>query len=91
MNEEIEIQLEKEIKELIEPSRAIVVYNDDHNTFEHVIKCFVKYCDHEYLQAEQCAVIIDAVGKCSVKEGIYKTLKPICEALQENGLSAVIE
>lgn len=29
----VEIQLEAEIKEMIEPSRAIILYNDDVNNF----------------------------------------------------------
>ena len=79
------------VEEKVAKSKSIVVYNDDHNTFEHVIYCFTKYCGHHSDQAEQCALIIHHNGKCSVKEGDLKTLKPIKEALCENNLKATIE
>ena len=88
-----DILIEEEISELVNSSKEkqIVVYNDDYNTFDHVIECFVKYCKHQRLQAEQCANIIHNNGKCSVKKGSLKDLKPINEALCENGLNARIE
>lgn len=84
---------EVDIQELIDDllSQQIVLYNDDVNTFEHVIHCLMKYCEHEMHQAEQCAMIVHYNGKCGVKSGSYEELKPICEALLEKGLSAKIE
>ena len=71
--------------------KQIVVYNDDVNSFDHVIICFMKYCGHEWIQAEQCATIIHNNGKCSVKKGPFSKLRPVCEALLDNGLTAKIE
>ena len=85
--EEVDVNLD----ELLDNVKQIVVYDDDHNTFDHVINCFVKYCKHESIQAEQCTMMVHHNGKCSVKNGAYNKLKPICEALQENGLTAKIE
>ena len=79
------------VEELVEPNKAIVVYNDDVNDFLHVINCFMMYCDHAKEQAEQCALIIHNNGKCAVKGGSYDKLKPICEALLDQKLSAKIE
>jgi len=70
---------------------ALIIYNDDVNTFDHVIDCLIKYCDHTAEQAEQCSVIIHYKGKCEVLHGSTKTLTPICDALCKNGLSAVID
>ena len=69
----------------------LIVYNDDINTFDHVIQCLVEICGHETLQAEQCTLIIHYKGKCGVKRGEYQELRPMCEGLLEKGLSAVIE
>lgn len=69
----------------------LVLYNDDYNTFEHVINCLVKYCDHDIYQAEQCAWIVHTKGKCVIKSGEYSSLEPICTALSDQGLSAQIE
>lgn len=76
---------------LTKKQHQIVVYNDDENTFEHVIDCLIKYCRHDTLQAEQCAWIIDGVGKCGVKSGKFEDLVPIKQALNEKGIDAKIE
>lgn len=88
---EIEEQVDvlEETKE--EESKKIVLYNDDYNSFDHVINCLVKYCKHTKDQAENCAHLVHHKGKCSVKEGDLDTLKPMKEALCENGLDAKIE
>ena len=88
---EEEVQIDELVKELIEPSKNIILWNDDVNSFEHVIICLVKYCKHTLEQAEQCAMIVHSNGKCSIKSGDYKKLKPIAETLQDKGLSVTIE
>jgi ATP-dependent Clp protease adaptor protein ClpS len=69
----------------------IILYNDDVNTFDHVINCLVRICDHEALQAEQCAWIVHLNGKCAVKTGVYDELEPLCNKLLDNGLSVKLE
>jgi ATP-dependent Clp protease adaptor protein ClpS len=73
------------------PQREIVLHNDDVNTFDHVIECLMKICDHDPIQAEQCAWIVHYNGKCSVKRGSFKDLEPRCVALLDRGLSAAIQ
>ena len=75
----------------VEQGAAIILYNDDLNTFDHVIYCLIKYCKHTADQAEQCAMLVHYKGKCQVKNGSEIELLPICQALTEKGLSAVIE
>ncbi len=69
----------------------LIVYNDDVNTFDHVIKCLIEICGHDAVQAEQCTLIIHYKGRCGVKRGEYEELRPMCEGLLDKGLSAVIE
>jgi ATP-dependent Clp protease adaptor protein ClpS len=69
----------------------IVLYNDEFNTFDHVINCLVRICDHEPLQAEQCAWIVHLNGKCAVKSGVYDELEPLCLQLLNKGLSVKVE
>jgi ATP-dependent Clp protease adaptor protein ClpS len=88
---EVDKEVEHAIDELINPTKAIILYNDDHNTFPHVIECLRRYCGHSMEQAEQCTIIIHHNGKCDVKHGSFEKLKPVCEALLENGLTARIE
>jgi len=69
----------------------ILVYNDDFNTFEWVIECFIEVLRHTSEQSEQLALIIHNKGKASVKSGPKSVLTPLCEALVDRGLSAEIE
>ncbi len=71
--------------------KHLVVFNDDVNSFDHVIDVFCKILKHTGEQASQCAIIIHHKGKCSVKEGTYDKLKPLCEALLDLKLSAEIQ
>ena len=32
--------------------KDLILYNDEHNTFEHVISCLQNYCNHSSIQAE---------------------------------------
>jgi len=86
-----ETMVDEAIKELMVPTKSIVVYNDDVNSFDHVIECLMKYCKHQPEQAEQCAFLIHNKGKYAVKTGTYEELSPICGALLENQLSAEIQ
>jgi ATP-dependent Clp protease adaptor protein ClpS len=84
----------KELLDLLEEkvtTHSIILYNDDFNTFDHVISCLVQICNHEVIQAEQCAWIVHTNEKCIVKTGEYKELEPLCTSLLEKGLSAIIE
>lgn len=90
---------ETELEELVEVEDEVdtgkvndlVVYNDDFNTFEHVINTLIKVCKHDVTQAEQCTYIIHFKGKCAVKKGTYKELKPMREGICEAGIKATIE
>ncbi|MCW5519283.1 ATP-dependent Clp protease adaptor ClpS [Aureitalea sp. L0-47] len=68
----------------------IVLFNDDVNTFDHVIETLIYACDHTPEQAEQCSLIVHYKGKCTVKTGEYDDLKPRCTILLNAGLSAEI-
>jgi ATP-dependent Clp protease adaptor protein ClpS len=79
------------IEEQLENNHEIILYNDDVNTFDHVINCLIRVCKHTSEQAEQCAIIVHYTGKCAVKTGSLEELKPQCVRLLQLGLSAVIE
>ena len=68
----------------------IVLFNDEHNTFDHVIETLIYACDHTPEQAEQCSILVHYKGKCTVKTGSYNDLKPRCSKLLDAGLSAEI-
>ncbi len=70
---------------------ALIVWNDEVNTFDHVIKTLMEVCNHEREQAEQCAMFIHYKGKYGVKHGSYEELKPMCEAITDRGIGATVE
>lgn len=88
-----EQELDEVILEDVKEARVrdLILYNDEVNTFEHVIEALIDICDHDLIQAEQCTYIVHYIGKCSVKNGSYLKLKPLKEGLIDRGLSAVIE
>ncbi|MCC7503652.1 MAG: ATP-dependent Clp protease adaptor ClpS [Saprospiraceae bacterium] len=69
----------------------IIVFNDDVNSFDWVIQCFMEILKHSHEQAEQLSIIIHFKGKATVKSGARGELIPLCEALLDRGLSAVVE
>jgi ATP-dependent Clp protease adaptor protein ClpS len=84
------IQEEVDVLTDEQKNNEIVLYNDDVNTFDHVIETLIYACDHTPIQAEQCAWIVHYKGKCTVKTGVYEELEPRCTILLEAGLSAEI-
>ena len=68
----------------------LVVFNDDVNTFDHVIETLIRVCEHTPEQAEQCTLIIHYRGKCTVKSGSFDFLRPMREAICEAGIDARI-
>lgn len=84
------IQEEVLLAEQTTLNSEIIIYNDDVNTFDHVIETLIRVCSHTAEQAEQCAIIIHYKGKCTVKTGPMNELIPQCTQLLEAGLSAEI-
>jgi len=78
-------------KKSVKNDNHLVLYNDDVNTFDFVIASLMEICNHEREQAEQCSIIVHNNGRCSVKDGSSKKLKPMCRALVQRGLTAEVE
>ena len=90
--EQVEVEIAEEIVEAVEnvDIKNLMIFNDDYNTFDHVIDTLIKVCNHTPEQAEQCTWIIHFKGKCSVKKGAYEILKPMREAICDRGIDARI-
>jgi len=90
MSTKEKIKEEVSVEEKESNQNEIILYNDDVNTFDHVINTLIYACDHTPEQAEQCSIIVHYKGKCTVKTGDYKELEPRCSMLLDAGLSAEI-
>jgi ATP-dependent Clp protease adaptor protein ClpS len=84
-------QIDVDVLEQLDLGVKVVLYNDDVNTFDWVIECLCEICEHEPIQAEQCAMLVHFKGKALVKKGEDDKMKAICQSLCDRGLSAVIE
>jgi ATP-dependent Clp protease adaptor protein ClpS len=82
---------EVEVVEKKSDVKHVVLHNDDHNSFDHVINSLIEVCDHDMVQAEQCTFIVHFKGKCEVKRGAFSELRPIRNELNNRGLTATIE
>jgi ATP-dependent Clp protease adaptor protein ClpS len=81
-----------DVLEVIETTDIVdlVVFNDDVNTFDHVISTLIRVCKHTPEQAEQCTLLIHYKGKCAVKSGTFDFLRPLRESICEAGIEARI-
>ena len=70
--------------------KALFLINDDYNTFDHVIDCLVAICEHDEIQAEQCAVLVHYKGSCEIAIGKEADLIPLQEDLSLYGLDVEI-
>ena len=72
-------------------SNSLILYNDNINTFDHVIKSLVEVCGHDPFQAEQCAFIVHFKGKCDIKTGMVEVLTAMSKSLNAKGLKSRVE
>ena len=72
LTEELEEVLVEEEVDTGTPS-FLVVFNDDHNSFDWVIKSFVDVLEHSSEQAEQLSLLIHFKGKAVVKTCLLYT------------------
>ena len=83
--------LEYDIEELQDIALwALVVFNDDINTFDFVITTLMDVCRHSPEQAEQCTVQIHYKGKSSVKSGDFEELASMRNEICRRGISAEV-
>lgn len=92
MKHDFQVDEMVDVLEVIETTDLmdLVVFNDDVNTFDHVINTLKKVCKHTQEQAEQCTMLIHYKGKCTVKNGSFEFLKPMRDSICEAGIDARI-
>ncbi len=86
--EETEVLVEEEV--IITDEYTLVVFNDEVNTFDHVIDTLIDVCRHTPEQAEQCTLIIHYKGKCNVKNGSFDKLAQMRNTICNRGISAEV-
>ncbi|HEY8781831.1 MAG TPA: ATP-dependent Clp protease adaptor ClpS [Mucilaginibacter sp.] len=75
------------VKEL----NRLILWNDDINTFDHVIFCMMKYLDYSENQSEKIAWKVHNEGKCAILEGTFTEVEVYRKILQQEGLTVSVE
>ena len=70
--------------------KSLFLINDDFNSFDYVVDCLTAICDHETIQAEQCALLTHYKGSCEIITGEIADLEPLREDLELYGLNVEI-
>tara|TARA_B100000795_G_scaffold194064_1_gene148322 strand:+ start:261 stop:530 length:270 start_codon:yes stop_codon:yes gene_type:complete len=70
--------------------KSLFLINDDFNSFDYVVDCLTAICDHEIVQAEQCALLTHYKGSCEIMLGSNADLEPLREDLSLYGLNVEI-
>lgn len=81
----------EEILAVTKQQYRLILWNDEINTFDHVIHCLMKYLDYSETQAEKIAWKVHNEGKCAVLEGTYTEVDIYRKILKEEGLTVSIE
>ncbi len=90
-NTETELQLESDVLEEKVVESKLVLHNDNYNTFDWVIETLIEVCQHDEIQAEQCALIVHHKGKCAVSHGSYTKMKMMKDEIVNRGINATVE
>lgn len=81
----------EEILAVVKKNNRLILWNDDVNTFDHVIYCLVKYLKYSESQAEKIAWVVHTKGKCTVLEGSYNEIEIYRKILKGEGLHVTNE
>lgn len=81
----------KEILEQFKGESNLILWNDEVNTFDHVIFCLIEFLEYSSPEAERIAWTVHTKGKEVVLQGSREELIPFRDKLQEQGLSVSIE
>ena len=71
-------------------NKSLFLINDDFNSFDYVVDCLTAICDHETIQAEQCALLTHYKGSCEIAMGENADLELLREDLVLYGLNVEI-
>lgn len=80
-----------EILSSLKTIHRLILWNDEINSFDHVINCLVKYLDYSENQAEKIAWTVHNEGKCAVLEGSFTEMEIYRKILQQEGLTVSVD
>lgn len=88
--EEKTYTLEEILAELA-PKFKLILWNDEINTFDHVIQCLMKHLHYTETAAERIAWAVHLDGKCTILEGSFNDLEIFRKIFKAERLHVSIE
>lgn len=70
---------------------TLTLWNDNHNTFEHVINCLIKFIHKTPVEAEEIAWFVHTKGKHKLLEGSKSELIESFNILKFKGLTVSLD
>jgi len=80
-----------EILTSLKTVHRLILWNDEVNSFDHVIHCLMKYLDYSENQSEKIAWTVHNEGKCAVLEGSFTEMEVYRKILQQEGLTVTVD
>lgn len=81
----------KELLASVKENHRLILWNDDVNTFEHVIYCLMHHLQYTETEAERIAWKVHTEGKCAILEGSFTELEVYRKILKSEGLTVTVE
>lgn len=81
----------EEILASVKESFKLILWNDDTNTFDHVIYCLMHYLQYTDSEAEHIAWTVHTKGKCAILEGSYTEMEIYRKIFKAEGLTVSVE
>ncbi|WP_039053929.1 ATP-dependent Clp protease adaptor ClpS [Sphingobacterium sp. T2] len=81
----------EELLASVKENHRLILWNDDVNTFEHVIYCLMHHLQYTETEAERIAWKVHTEGKCAILEGSFTELEVYRKVLKSEGLTVTVE
>ena len=81
----------EEILAAVKDSHRLILWNDEINTFDHVIYCLIHHLQYTEQQAERIAWKVHTEGKCAILEGSFTEMEVYRKILKSEGLTVSVE
>ncbi|GAA4510657.1 ATP-dependent Clp protease adaptor ClpS [Sphingobacterium thermophilum] len=81
----------EELLASVKENHRLILWNDDVNTFEHVIYCLMHHLQYTETEAERIAWKVHTEGKCAILEGSFTELEVYRKILKSEGLTVTVE
>ena len=80
-----------EILASVKESHRLILWNDDTNTFDHVIHCLMHHLQYTENEAERIAWTVHNDGKCAILEGSFTEMEIYRKILKAEGLTVTVD